>query len=108
MLTEYKILISKIVAVFITAFQVSIIVGVSGSEVISLYLILALFFICQLSAFLIFKDDCMTKRYRERLKREKSQEAYIKSRRISLYLRIASIIEAICGPIFLVVWVLIG
>ena len=104
MITEYKIIIAKVVSVLLTAVQLAIIVGTAGSGVISLFLILALFFIGQLSAFMIFKDDCMTERHREKIKKENSPKVNRRCKMIRLYLRITSIIEAICGPFFLILW----
>lgn len=104
MIIEYKIIIAKVAVAFLTAAQFAIIVGTVGSEMISPFLILALFFIGQLSAFLIFKDDCMTERHREKIKRENSPKVCRRCKMIRLYLRIASIIEAVCGPFLLILW----
>lgn len=101
MLTEYKVIIAKISALFIAALQVLIINNFGGAQNISPYLIIAFFLFDQVFAFMIFKDDCLTPKYDEMVKKEKPQRIYRVSKLLRGYFRVASIAESVLAPLFL-------
>ncbi|MCQ4021801.1 hypothetical protein [Ruminococcus sp. zg-924] len=104
MLTEYKIIIAKVVSILLSAIQLAIIQAVAGSAVLSPLLIISIFLTGQLSSFLIFKDDCMTERHKEKIEKEKSQGVCRKAKGIRIYLSVVSIIEGIFAPLCLFLW----